>query len=43
VGHYDGLRAWLYGLLDNGYVSQAAVDRLVVVDSVGGALQACAP
>jgi uncharacterized protein (TIGR00730 family) len=42
-GHYDGLRAWLYGLLDNGYVSQAAVDRLVVVDSVGGALQACAP
>jgi uncharacterized protein (TIGR00730 family) len=42
-GHYDGLRAWLYGLLDSGYISQAAVDRLVVVDKVGEALQACAP
>ena len=42
-GHYEGLRAWLYGLLDSGYISQAAVDRLVVVDKVGEALQACAP
>ncbi len=31
-GHYDGLRAWLYGLIDDGYVAQAALDRLVVVD-----------
>jgi uncharacterized protein (TIGR00730 family) len=42
-GHYDGLRAWLYGLIDSGYVAQATVDRLVVVDSVGDALKACAP
>lgn len=42
-GHYDGVRAWIFGLLDSGYVSQAAVDRLVVVDKVGDALQACAP
>ena len=42
-GHYEGLRAWLYGLLDSGYISQAAVDRLVVVDKVGEALQTCAP
>ena len=33
-GHYDGLRTWLYGLVDSGYVSQAAMDRLVVVDDV---------
>ena len=30
-GHYDGLRAWLYSLIDSGYVSQTALDRLVVV------------
>ena len=42
-GHYDGVRSWIYGLLESGYVSQAAVDRLVVVDKVGDALQACAP
>lgn len=42
-GHYDGVRAWIFGLLDSGYISQAAVDRLVVVDKVGDALQACAP
>ena len=43
AGHYDGLRAWLYGLLDEGYVSQRALDRLVVVEDVGAALAACAP
>jgi hypothetical protein len=30
-------------LLESGYISQAAVDRLIVVDKVGEALQACAP
>jgi uncharacterized protein (TIGR00730 family) len=42
-GHYDGLRAWLYGLVDSEFISQAALDRLMVVDSVGDALAACAP
>ncbi len=42
-GHYDGLRAWLYGLIDSGYVSQTALDRLVVVDDIEDALAACAP
>ncbi|OBF20832.1 TIGR00730 family Rossman fold protein [Mycobacterium kubicae] len=42
-GHYDGLRAWVYGLVDSGYITQAAVDRLVVVDKVAEALQQCAP
>jgi hypothetical protein len=37
------LRAWLYGLLDSGYVSQTALDSLVVVDDVNAALAACAP
>jgi uncharacterized protein (TIGR00730 family) len=43
TGHFDGLRAWLYGLVDSGYVSQDALDRLVVVDEVGAALAACEP
>ncbi|MDI3314139.1 MAG: TIGR00730 family Rossman fold protein [Mycobacterium sp.] len=43
VGHYDGLRAWLSGLVDTGYVSRAALDRLVVVDEVSAALAACSP
>jgi uncharacterized protein (TIGR00730 family) len=42
-GHYEGLLVWLRGLLDKGYISQAAIDRLVVVDKVGAALEACAP
>ena len=42
-GHYDGLRAWLYGLIDSGYVTQNALDRLVVVDDVDDAMAACAP
>jgi uncharacterized protein (TIGR00730 family) len=42
-GHYDGLRAWLCRLVDSEYISQAALDRLLVVDSVGDALAACAP
>jgi uncharacterized protein (TIGR00730 family) len=43
AGHFDGLRAWLSGLKDTGYVAQAALDRLVVVDDVSAALAACAP
>ena len=43
VGHFDGLRAWLRGLLDSGYVSQAAMDTLVVVDDVDAAIAACTP
>ena len=43
LGHYDGLLAWLSGLVDSGYISQVAMDRLVVVDKVGAAMEACAP
>jgi uncharacterized protein (TIGR00730 family) len=43
IGHYDGLRAWLRGLVDSGYVAQGALDRLVVVGDVHEALAACAP
>ena len=42
-GHYEGLWIWLCGLLDSGYISQAAMDRLVLVDKVGAAVEACAP
>jgi uncharacterized protein (TIGR00730 family) len=43
AGHYDGLLAWLSGLAGSGYVSQAAMDRLLVVDEIDAALAACAP
>lgn len=43
LGHYEGLWVWLCGLADRGYVSQAAMDRLVLVDKVSAALEACAP
>ncbi len=43
MGHYEGLWLWLCGLLDNGYISQTAMDRLVLVDKVSDALQACTP
>ena len=42
-GHYEGLWVWLNHLLDNGYISQAAMDRLVLVDKVSAAVEACAP
>jgi uncharacterized protein (TIGR00730 family) len=42
-GHYDGLLAWLRGLIDGGYVGQSALDRLVVVYDIEDALAACAP
>ncbi|MBJ7399619.1 TIGR00730 family Rossman fold protein [Mycolicibacterium sp.] len=41
-GHYDGLRAWLAGLVETGYVTQAALDRLLVVGDVESALALCA-
>jgi uncharacterized protein (TIGR00730 family) len=42
-GHFDGLRTWLSGLVGTGYVSRAALDRLIVADEVKAALAACAP
>ena len=42
-GHYEVLLAWLSGLVDSGYVSQIAMDRLVVVDEIEAALAACTP
>lgn len=41
-GHYDGLLRWLDGLVATGYVTRAALDRLVVVDDVEAALILCA-
>ncbi|WP_025735315.1 TIGR00730 family Rossman fold protein [Mycobacterium genavense] len=42
-GHYEGLWVWLNGLVDSGYISQVAMDRLVLVDKVDAAIEACAP
>jgi hypothetical protein len=42
-GHYTGLLTWLHGLIDTGYVTRRALDRLVVVDDVEAALAACEP
>jgi uncharacterized protein (TIGR00730 family) len=42
-GHYEGLWLWLCGLLDSGYITQTSMDRLVLVDKVGAAVEACAP
>ncbi|MGB3486145.1 MAG: TIGR00730 family Rossman fold protein [Mycobacterium sp.] len=42
-GHYDGLRVWLAGLKDTGYVGAAAMDRLLVALDVEAALDLCAP
>lgn len=41
-GHYDGLLRWLRGLVPSGYVAEAALDRLVVVDDIENALNLCA-
>ena len=43
IGHYDGLLAWLHGLVDSGYVAKGALDRLVVVGDVEAAMAVCAP
>jgi uncharacterized protein (TIGR00730 family) len=42
-GHYEGLWVWLCGLVDSGYVAQATMDLLVLVDKVDAAVEACAP
>lgn len=42
-GHYDGLLAWLRGLVDSGYVGPGAMERLVVVGDTDAAMAACAP
>ena len=42
-GHYTGLLAWLGDLVGSGYVSQTALDRLIIVADVDAALAACAP
>jgi predicted Rossmann-fold nucleotide-binding protein len=43
IGHYDGLLAWLHGLVESGYVTEGALDRLVVVDNADAAMAVCAP
>ena len=43
TGHYAGLWMWLRQLVDTGYVPQAALDRLLVVDTVDAALAGCGP
>jgi uncharacterized protein (TIGR00730 family) len=43
TGHYRGLLTWLSGLVDRGFVSQTAMDRLVVVDDVDAAMAVCGP
>lgn len=40
-GHYDGLRDWLGTLVPAGYVTRAALDRLVVAGDVESALDIC--
>jgi uncharacterized protein (TIGR00730 family) len=42
-GHYDGLLAWLRGVVGTGYVGAGAMDRLTVVTDVAAAMDACAP
>jgi uncharacterized protein (TIGR00730 family) len=42
-GHYDGLLAWLHGLVEDGYLTEAALEHMMVVDDVDVALAACAP
>ena len=42
-GHYDGLREWLVGLVDSGYVHPLALARLVVTRRLVDAMAACAP
>lgn len=43
IGHYEGLLAWLNGLVGSGYVAKAAMSRLTVVDGLEAALEACSP
>ena len=41
-GHYAGLRRWLDSLVPTGYVSQAALDRLMIGEGIAHALNLCA-
>jgi len=41
-GHYGGLRRWLDSLVPTGYVSQAALDRLMIGEDIAHALDRCA-
>lgn len=41
-GHYGGLRRWLDSLVPTGYVSRAALDRLVISEDIAHALDRCA-
>jgi uncharacterized protein (TIGR00730 family) len=41
-GHYVGLRRWLDSLVPTGYVSQAALDRLLIGEDIAHALNLCA-
>jgi uncharacterized protein (TIGR00730 family) len=43
IGHYEALLVWLRELATTGYVAPAALDRLIVVDDVEAAMDACAP
>jgi uncharacterized protein (TIGR00730 family) len=42
-GHWAGLLAWLQELVDRGFATGAALDRLVVATDADAALDACAP
>ncbi len=42
-GHWTGLLDWVSGLADRGFVTRAAVERLVVTTGVEAALDACGP
>lgn len=42
-GHWDGLLGWLRQLVERGFTSGSALDRLVVTTDVTAALDACAP
>jgi uncharacterized protein (TIGR00730 family) len=42
-GHYDGLLAWLRGLVGSGYVAEDALRYLTVAVDVDAALASCAP
>lgn len=43
TGHYDGLLAWLDGLVGQGFVSRGALDRVKITTTVAAALDACGP
>jgi uncharacterized protein (TIGR00730 family) len=42
-GHYDGLRTWLYGLIDTGYILATSMEGVAMVERLDAALTKCAP